>query len=531
MYPSRVLGLSKNQRPPRLLSQVGKESAQKPTFKQLKVPKAFDDPPLSSDEDDDQGTPVKAPKPSSSGRCSGEDANVDALLNSSGSSGDERAARGRIQRTTFTGKTGPVKRKSEEGDPETSQNADSANPMFATTKWRRLNGKGTTYGGNGSHSQTPASSAEHLQDERGFTKVKSSKATYGKRKPSSQTQIEKKETKPKLLVPEPLVSPEKPKAGKLRAPSGSPPPPSTRSSLRLAQGDGDDDKLKTRVSPRRRKPALQTVNSIESLLSAKKKKPKLRAKKLAKAARSPSPPPAVFKMPTSFSQFKVQAGDGAEGSLPDIDPDSDDSVDGKDETGAEPEADAAATSSCPWCGEPVDKATLNDFSKGKRMNVRQQTKFCHKHRKQTALETWEADGYPDVQWQDLTERFEKHRAHLLSIVNGKSSHYRSLLADRIASGKARSLRKEDNLNPGYYGPRGFNLMCDYLVGEFGGMLKARAVDDRVIAGRGSAAFIQAVLVAELAVRLVEDDMGVGEEEARRIMEETKALGELVHEEQ
>jgi len=38
-------------------------------------------------------------------------------------------------------------------------------------------------------------------------------------------------------------------------------------------------------------------------------------------------------------------------------------------------------------------------------------------------------------------------------------------------------------------------------------------------------------VAELAVRLVEDDMGVGEEEARRIMEESKTIGELVHEEQ
>ncbi|KAL3961784.1 hypothetical protein ACCO45_003307 [Purpureocillium lilacinum] len=528
MYPSRVLGLSKNQKPPPLLSQVGKESAKKPTFKQLKIPKAFDDPPVSSDEDDDQGTPIKAQESSSSAKRSNEDADLDALLRSSGSSGDERATRGGIRRTSFRGKTGNAKRKSDDDDPDSSQSADHITSTSASTKRRRVNGKGTTYGGGSGHSQAPASSAEHLQDERGFTKVRASKATYGKKKSSSQSQTDKEEVKKvaklKLHVPEPLVSPEKPKAGKLRAPSGSPPPPSTESSLKLTQGSGDE-KLKTIVSPPRRKPVFKTVNSIESLLSAKQKKPRLRAKKHAVAARSPSPPPAVFKMPTSFSQFKVQAGEGGEGHLPGIDSDSDDSIAIVEKADTEAEADAAATT-CPWCGEPVDKAALNDFSKGKRMNVRQQTKFCQKHRKQTALETWQAKGYPDVQWHDLTERFAKHRGHLLGIVNGNASHYRSILADRIASGQARSLRKEDNLNPGYYGPRG-STSCATISD----LLKTRAVDDRVIAGRGSAAFIQAVLVAELAVRLVEDDMGVGEEEARRIMEESKTIGELVHEEQ
>jgi hypothetical protein len=189
-----------------------------------------------------------------------------------------------------------------------------------------------------------------------------------------------------------------------------------------------------------------------------------------------------------------------------------------------------ALPSCPWCGEPVEESLLKDFSKGVRLNVRMQTKFCQEHRRQTALKTWESKQYPQIVWEELEDRLAKHREFLLGIVNGKSSHFRTKLADDIEAGKARSMKKEGNLNPGYYGPRGFNIMSDYLVEEFSDLLKQRAVDDRVIAGRGSAAFIQAVLVAELGVRLISEDMGVDIVEARNIMEESKALGDMVHEE-
>lgn len=190
---------------------------------------------------------------------------------------------------------------------------------------------------------------------------------------------------------------------------------------------------------------------------------------------------------------------------------------------------AAAATVCPWCGQPVEKSLLDEFSRGNRMNVKQQTRFCQNHRKQTAMETWQARKYPEVNWHSLHKRFATHRGFLLGIVKGKPSHFRAVLAHKIESGQARSMKKEGNMSPGYYGPRGFDLMCDYLVDEFGELLKEKAVDDRVIAGRGPAAFIQTVLVAELAVRLIKDDMGVSTEEARDIMEESKALGELVHE--
>ncbi|KAH6604689.1 rtc4-like domain-containing [Trichoderma cornu-damae] len=184
---------------------------------------------------------------------------------------------------------------------------------------------------------------------------------------------------------------------------------------------------------------------------------------------------------------------------------------------------------CPWCGAMVDTKQLQDFSKGRRLNVRMQTKFCEAHKKKSAMATWESRSYPQVKWARLEKRFKNHQDRLLGIINGEEeSYYRAALADKIELGQARSMKKEENLNPGYYGPRGFNMMCDYLVSEFGDMLKKKAIHDRVIAGRGSAAFIQSVLVAELGVQLIMEDMRVSSEEARGILEESKALGELVH---
>ncbi|KAM0437544.1 hypothetical protein ACHAPT_001908 [Fusarium lateritium] len=202
----------------------------------------------------------------------------------------------------------------------------------------------------------------------------------------------------------------------------------------------------------------------------------------------------------------------------------------KDELVKEEESLESKVTECPWCGDLVSETALKEYSKGKRLNVQMQTRFCRKHKKETAMETWRERGYPHVDWERLELRFGDHRGYLSRVIDGKKSHFRDILAKKIETGQGRSLKKEGDLNPGYYGPRGCKLMCDYLVEEFGELLMEKAVSDRVIAGRGSAAFIQSVLVAELAVQLIMEDMDVSAAEARGIMEESKAVGEMIHEE-
>lgn len=260
-------------------------------------------------------------------------------------------------------------------------------------------------------------------------------------------------------------------------------------------------------------------------------------------AQVPSSPAAKFVIPAQLSDFQIPktttTAATSNGGGDDIDNDLSDGSSGLSSLGSlfpdkdgeeeqQQEGGGGSKALCPWCGAAVDMKQLTEFSKGKRLNVRKQTEFCEAHKKKSAIVTWESKAYPKVAWASLEKRFGAHRARLLSIINGGESHYRAVLADKIELGQARSINKDENLNPGYYGPRGFNMMCDYLVLEFSDMLKKKAIHDKVIAGRGPSIFIQSVLVAELGVQLIMEDMHVSQEEARDILEESKALGDLVH---
>ncbi|ODA76566.1 hypothetical protein RJ55_07836 [Drechmeria coniospora] len=393
-------------------------------------------------------------------------------------------------------------------------------------------------------SNTPAGAEENIVSDLGFARVKSARSTYGRKKPSSQEVAKDRRavmaSKATLQVPAMPESPEKAETSRRRLLLPSQPAPMSpkRMGAKLVTERQDDEVIGTILSsPKKAKPVLNQIPLLESPLPSGKLITKTwPRKKRVEAPRSPTPPRAVFKMPAQFADLGDCAGDAKDGPGVVLDDNSSDARN-EEKSDSEPVDEVAQKSVastlpvCPWCNEPVDRVLLAEFSKGKRMNVRQQSRFCHKHRKQTAKTIWQERDYPNVDWDHLERRFSEHRSSLLEIVNGKPSHFRAVLAGKIASGQARSMKKEENLNPGYYGPRGFNLMCDYLVDEFGSLLKEKAVDDRVIAGRGSAAFIQSVLVAELAVHLIRDDMRVSDEEARVILEESRALGEIVHEEE
>lgn len=192
--------------------------------------------------------------------------------------------------------------------------------------------------------------------------------------------------------------------------------------------------------------------------------------------------------------------------------------------------EAEKSARCPWCGAEVDSAQLEKFSRGKkRLTVQMQTKFCAIHKKQAAKDEWKARGYPEISWDRLEERFIKYSDDLLGIVQGNQSHFRQVHEEKMKKGRSRTLKEADNFNPGYYGPQGLNVMSDFVVKEFSNVIKERAIIDRVISGRGSAAFIQSVLVAELAVRMIMEDMGVDKVKARSILEESRDIGETVNE--
>ncbi|RYP74403.1 hypothetical protein DL771_003070 [Monosporascus sp. 5C6A] len=187
---------------------------------------------------------------------------------------------------------------------------------------------------------------------------------------------------------------------------------------------------------------------------------------------------------------------------------------------------------CPMCHEPVDPELLGKHSDRGRMNIRKQTAFCRLHKRRAALDSGTERGYPRIDWSTVESRFASHERFLREILEGsRPSHYASILKKKVESGKDRTLLKtEDSVTPGYYGPKGLHVMTEYIMRRFSTVLRKRAVEDRLISARSYTAYVQAVLVPELAARLVMEDMRVGEGEARDILRDSIEVGELLHEE-
>ncbi|KAH6709418.1 RTC4-like domain-containing protein [Leptodontidium sp. MPI-SDFR-AT-0119] len=186
---------------------------------------------------------------------------------------------------------------------------------------------------------------------------------------------------------------------------------------------------------------------------------------------------------------------------------------------------------CPMCGATVDPEDIRAHSRNGIMNIRTQEKFCRAHKIRTAQDDWEIKSYPTINWDELDSRITKHHTFIKKLINGQDSHYRELWGENVEAGKDRSLRKmTSNLTPGYYGARGLRIFSENIMQKFTPLLKKRTPQDSLMSARGFAAYVQSVLVPEVAVRLIMEDMDVEVEEGRDILAASVEVGELLNDE-
>ncbi|KAI0483381.1 hypothetical protein GGR56DRAFT_241056 [Xylariaceae sp. FL0804] len=291
------------------------------------------------------------------------------------------------------------------------------------------------------------------------------------------------------------------KAGRFRSVRASPDKSPSKPSMKLYADDNDDHR------PPRAKAARQ------------------------RKGRRGSPEP-ILEEPTQRLSFKIPDLDelshvtGHDGDVVSLSPDA-----RQDDTDLE-EIQAISRSRCPICREVVDGELFRKHSSRLKMGIKKQTEFCRLHKRKAALETGTQKGYPEINWEGLEDRCSRHQDLLRGILEGtRPSHYGQVLKEKVQSGKNRTLLSSgDNFTPGYYGPRGLRVMTDYIMRTLSSVVRKRAVEDRLISARGYTGFVQVVLVPELTARLIMEDMGIGEEAARTVIEESAEVGELLHEE-
>ncbi|KAI5862211.1 hypothetical protein GGS23DRAFT_111532 [Durotheca rogersii] len=579
--PARRVGLNVCQKPPPLLSTIkgrptrpsesspsgpGDQSKMSASLK-LKEPEAITAPPLSSDSEDDY--PPLRPMPGNS---------------SQDSDNDDENRRGDIKPTVFSGA---------QSSPPQSSNARGgtrAELKSSSQGDRRIRGSqndepSSSAGSKRSAQDAVPESDTHLKDKLGFTGTAFKRNKISKRRSliygskssqprssqskSSQSKSSQK-TRPGTSTPQ---SDAEPTAKKFRHFEPSPSPESLRSPparrfLKPESLSPEGATLPTGFvmppssvgsSPHRGKsrPVFQHI----TLSDDSPKLPKFKsldpdrgrsssAPKADTGVRKPSRTGKPRKPKAKAGQTAPEPGREADFSqrptfklhaLDDIDY-PDESNDKNANTSENKASDdeigeisilepVAVTARCPMCREVVDAKLLAKHSDDGRMNIRKQAAFCRLHKRKTALRSRAEKGYPKIDWGALNSRLGSHHDFLKDVLEGtRPSHYGNLLRRNVESGKNRTLlRTEDSLTPGYYGPRGLRVMTEYIMRALSSTVRKRAVEDRLVSARGYTGYVQAVLVPELAVRLIMEDMKVGEGEARAIMQDSIEFGELLYE--
>ncbi|CAN8099267.1 unnamed protein product [Discula destructiva] len=225
----------------------------------------------------------------------------------------------------------------------------------------------------------------------------------------------------------------------------------------------------------------------------------------------------IFKMPDAYRDYVSE------------EPVDSDTV--MDETSVQTRQLEPGMALCPMCDEQVEEGLLTTFSKGEKMKLAQQAKFCRMHKKNAAEKTYKTRKYPNVDWTTLRARIKRHHDYLKSLIMGTQSHFGDILTENIRIGQDRTLlTTKEYPTPGYYGLRGMNIMTEVVTERFSGLLRKRAPIDTRISGRGYTGFVQSVLVPELAVKLIQEDLSLDEAKARELMIESRAVGEILNDE-
>jgi hypothetical protein len=196
---------------------------------------------------------------------------------------------------------------------------------------------------------------------------------------------------------------------------------------------------------------------------------------------------------------------------------------------------------CPVCEKPVhDSVTLFVPDNLRTLPFQQQQKFCSRHQVADAKEEWDKRGYPKkIYWDELEDFRIREKLPSLKMVISRQTpcFYLSELDAEIKAAKGNRRKIRNYLNDGlinvakagYYGPKGARIMTNAVTASLTETLNKALLSDSALKAAGVGAYVSAVLVPELTLRLVMDDMNLKTaKEGRRVLDESTDMGVLLN---
>lgn len=122
---------------------------------------------------------------------------------------------------------------------------------------------------------------------------------------------------------------------------------------------------------------------------------------------------------------------------------------------------------CDLCGDTLPLGFLDRWTGGdqdRHIMLSEWADICTEHKLASMKQEWSDNGYPSIDWKGLKKRVHANQKHLEDIILDKApSPFREEYAmqQKETRGNAVLLLKKDHQlqYPGYYGPRGANIMC------------------------------------------------------------------------
>lgn len=160
--------------------------------------------------------------------------------------------------------------------------------------------------------------------------------------------------------------------------------------------------------------------------------------------------------------------------------------------------------------------------------------YCRRHENATVLQQGKQLGYPAVcDFTQVRARITKLLPRIRKLLDGPDSEFLTILRNKTSHRNVATPMSMFNVfdltQPGYYGPRGAEMIKGIVMDSMAKEIKSnKGLSDALKFCGGVMGYISSIIVPEIGVRLIMEDMDMNWDDARKIMKESSAYGNVIN---